>query len=251
MTPRINWSSQVDRQFRQMAKIKLTDAKLKSLKGQPGKRYAAMDIAPSGFGVRVSPNGRKTFVLRGRYPGPNASVHYSWRALGEYPALTLEQARAKAGAWLLLVKQGKDPAVVQEQARLTEIAKQRAAADNTFAAVAEAWFKAKLSKERKGRQVEVGVRSNLFPKWADRPIAEITEDDVFSLIKRKAATSPSHARNLLGHCKRLFSWAIDERIYGLKTSPAAALNATKIVGEKKKKRRRTLSDDEIRALWRA
>jgi len=37
----------------------------------------------------------------------------------------------------------------------------------------------------------------------------------------------------------------------LKTSPAAALNATKIVGEKKKKRRRTLSDDEIQALWRA
>jgi integrase len=234
-----------------MAKIRLTDAKLKSLKGQPGKRYAAMDIAPSGFGVRVSPNGRKTFVLRGRYPGPNASKHYSWRALGEYPALTLEQARAKAGAWLLLVKQGKDPAVVEERARLAEIQKQRAAADNTFSAVAEAWFKAKLSKERIGRQVEVGVRSNLFPKWADRPIVDITEDDVFALIKRKAATSPSSARNLLGHAKRLFTWAIDERAYGLTVSPAEKLNATKVVGEKTKKRRRTLSDDEIRALWRA
>jgi len=112
---------------------------------------------------------------------------------GEYPALSLESAREKASAWLLLVKQGKDPAVVEEQARLAEIQKQRKAKDNTFAAVAEAWFKAKLSKERKGRQVEVGVRSNLF-KWADRPISEITEDDVFALVKRKAATS--HHRTL-------------------------------------------------------
>jgi integrase len=95
------------------------------------------------------------------------------------------------------------------------------------------------------------MRSNLFPKWADRPIVGITEDDVFALIKRKAATSPSSARNLLGHAKRLFSWAIDERCYGLTVSPAEKLNATKIVGEKKKKRRRTLSDTEIAALWRA
>src|SRR5258705_188432 len=162
-----------------------------------------MDIAPSGFGVRVTAGGRRTFVLRARYPGPDASEHYVWRALGEYPALTLEQARAKAGAWLLLVKQGKDPAVVEEKARLAEIQKQRAAADNTFRAVAEKWFELKLSQERKGRQVEVGVRSNLFPKSADRPIVEITEDDVIALIKRKAATSPSHARNLFGHAKRL------------------------------------------------
>jgi integrase len=210
-----------------------------------------MDIAPSGFGVRVSSNGRKTFVLRGRYPGPNASAHYSWRALGEYPALSLEQAREKAGAWLLLVKQGKDPAVVEEQARLAEIRKQRDAADNTFGAVAEKWFELKLKSERKGRQVEVGVRSNLFPKWADRPITEISEDDVFSLIKRKSATSPSHARNLLGHAKRFFSWAIDQRCYGLTASPAERLNATKIVGKKKTKRSRTLTDAEILALWRA
>jgi hypothetical protein len=111
-----------------MTKIKLTDAKIKSLKpvfpdglakaGRPvgpGERYALMDLYPGGFGVRVTPNGRRTFVLRARYPGPDASRHYSWRALGEYPVLSLEQARAKAQEWLLLIKQGKDPATMEKQ----------------------------------------------------------------------------------------------------------------------------------------
>jgi hypothetical protein len=243
-----------------MAKINLTDPKLKSLKPifpeglanagkrlAPGERYALMDNHPSGFGVRVSSSGRRTFVLRARYPGPDASQHYSWRALGEYPVLTLEMARKKAGEWILLIKQGKDPAIVEEQARIAEIQKQKLEKDNTFKKVAETWFETKLIHERKGREVERDIRANFFGEWADRPITDISEDDVFYVIKKKSATAPSQARNLLSDLRRLFQWAIDERRFGLTVSPCEKINTTKIVG-KKKKRRRVLDDYEILAF---
>jgi integrase len=249
-----------------MAKINLTDAKLKTLKpmfpkghakaGKPlgaKERFALMDSTVSGFGVRVTAGGRKTFVLRARYPGPDASEHYSWRALGEYPALTLEQARAKAGAWIVLVKQGKDPGVVEALARAEELRKRAQAQDNTLKIVAEDWFDRKLVKERKGKSVKRDFRKNFISVWGDRPIIEITEDDVFAVIEQKSLTAPSQARNLLGDLKRFFSWTIDQRgKYGLLISPCENLRASKIgtIG-KKKKRRRVFSDDEILAFWRA
>jgi integrase len=70
-----------------------------------------------------------------------------------------------------------------------------------------------------------------------------------SVIKSKRRTAPAQARNLLGHAKRLFSWAIDQRSYGLRSSPCEHLKATKIIGEKVTGDR-ILSDDELFALWR-
>jgi len=57
-----------------MARAKLTDRKLKALK-RKGKRYDVMDTEVSGFGVRVSEIGQRTFLVA-RYPGssnPNTS----------------------------------------------------------------------------------------------------------------------------------------------------------------------------------
>ena len=65
-----------------MAKNRLTDRKLKTLK-RKGKRYDVMDTDVPGFGVRVTEIGQKSFILIARYPG---SSNPTRRALGEYPA---------------------------------------------------------------------------------------------------------------------------------------------------------------------
>ncbi|MGO9050276.1 MAG: hypothetical protein ACLP19_17480 [Xanthobacteraceae bacterium] len=50
-----------------MARKKLTDRTLKSLKPAPeGKQYDIWDANAPGMGVRVSDTGRKTFVLMAR-----------------------------------------------------------------------------------------------------------------------------------------------------------------------------------------
>jgi integrase len=62
--------------------------------------------------------------------------------------------------------------------------------------------------------------------------------------------SPYQAHNLLVLARRLFSWAIDQHVYGLETSPCDRLKPKAIIG-KKVFRTRIFNDDEWRALWRA
>jgi integrase len=226
-----------------MAKRKLTDRTLKALKPKPGGLYDVMDASFSGFGVRVSETGRRTFILVSRFPG---SKNPTRRALGTYPAMSLERAHARARHWLALLEQGKDPADEEERQRLAEERKRA----NSFAAVAEDFIKEKLAGERKGREVERDIRREFIPAWGRRPVTEITDLDVLSVIKAKKSSAPAQARNLLGIAKRLFAWTKDQRVYGLTSSPCADLRPAKLIGDKIAGDR-ILSDDEMFALWRA
>jgi integrase len=227
-----------------MAK-RLTDRGLRALKpAKPGKHYDRMDDVVRGLGVRVSETGRRTFVLVARYPG---STNPTRRALGQYGALTLEQARARARDWIELIRKGIDPAGEEERARLAEQRKRA----NTFAAVAEDFIKDKLPGERKGTEVERDIRREFIPAWGGRPIVEITPYDVRAVIKAvKDRGAPYQAHNLLGTARRLFAWAIDQHAYGIEASPCDRLKPKAIIG-KKAVRTRVLTDPEWRAFWRA
>jgi integrase len=223
-------------------KCLITDAKIRSLK-KTGKRYEIRDQRVPGFCVRVSEHGAKTFVLKTRYPG---SPHPTRRALGDYGVMTLEQARDRAADWLKLIGRGVDPSLAEEKAR-QEAAVRR---QNSFAAVAEEWFADKVRFERKGAEVEREFRREFVGKWPNRPVTEIDDVDVMTVIRAKKASAPSQARNLLGYIRRFFSWAIDQRVYGVRATPCAELRPGRIVGDKVA-RDRILSDDELFALWRA
>jgi integrase len=106
-----------------------------------------------------------------------------------------------------------------------------------------------LPSERRGADVEREIRKE-FKSWWDRPIADITDEDIIRIIRTKAKTAPASARNILGHAKRVFQWAIDQRAYGLRVSPASDIKPTSIVGDKVA-RDRLLNDDEVFAFWRA
>jgi integrase len=226
-----------------MAKIKLTDRKLKSLKPAPaGNRYELLDDQVPGFGVRVTDKGLRTFILKTRYPG---SPHPTRRALGEYGVLTLEQARDKAGDWLKLIRQGRDPADVQEAERQAKLRQRQ----KGFASVAEKFITfAKANGERKAEEMEGDIRQYFLPVWEARPIESITPHDVAAVIEPVVKRGKrAHAHNLFGHARRLFRWAIP--LY-LEHSPCAQLSPKRLIGERQK-RSRSLSNDEITALWRA
>jgi integrase len=192
----------------------------------------------------VSETGRRTFVLTARFPG---SPNPTRRALGVYGELTLEQARTKGRHWHELIRRGTDPAIHEERQRAAEL-RQRA---NSFAAVAEDFIKDKLPGERKGREAERDIRREFMPVWGKRPIAEIAPHDVRAIVKAaKDRGAPYQAHNLLVLARRLFSWAIDQHVYGLETSPCERLKPKAIIG-KKVFRTRILDDGELRAFWRA
>jgi integrase len=124
------------------------------------------------------------------------------------------------------------------------------AQEQTVAAVAADFFADKLSGERQGRQSEQVMRREFLPVWGLRPISEITDLDILAIIRAKKRAAPAEARNVLGLAKRFFTWAVEQRSYGLKTSPADGLKPGRIIGDKKTGDR-ILSELELFALWRA
>jgi integrase len=242
-----------------MAK-RLTDRKLKSLKPAPkGERYEVRDTDVPGLLVRVTENGVRTFMLQARFPTREIRVegklmrkpgkgHPTRRAIGSYPAMTLEKARATAAAWVDMIKAGIDPAVAAEDA--VREARRREA--NTFAAVAEAFVAhCRRQKHRKAGEIDLDLKREFIKPLGGRPITSITSADVRKIIEAKVDEGhAAQAHNLLGTIRRLFNWAIGRDAYGLERSPCEKLKASDVIG-KRVARDRTLTDDELRAFWRA
>jgi integrase len=223
----------------------LNDRMIKALKPAPaGQRYDVKDIVVPGLAIRVTDTGQRTYVLRSRFPG---SPHANRRALGDVGALTLEQARSKARQWLELIGRGIDPQAQGERQRQA----QRRRHQMTFAGVAEDFIADKLPSEKKGHEVELEIRREFMPIWGKRPIADITPLDVRDVIKAtKDRGAPYQAHNLLITLRRLFSWAIDQHVYAIETSPCDRLKPKTLIGCRLP-RTRIFDDNEWRAFWHA
>lgn len=225
----------------------LTKTKVESLWKKPAKkgtRYQVMDSLVPGFGVRVTDKGACTYIFRKRFPG---SKDASRREIGDAKVMDLTVAREKARGWDALIKAGIDPAD-QERHRAEKTARERA---NSFDAVFDDFCREKLASERRGGEVERDMRKEFGRAWKGRPIVDLSEDDVLTVItaaKRRGAAS--QARNLLGYARRFFDWAIDQRVYSIRTNPCLSLKPSRLIGPKLK-RDRVLSDDEVFAFWRA
>jgi integrase len=234
----------------QNRKQNLTDRTLKTLKpAKSGARYEIIDTTQPGLAIRVTSGGAKTFVLRSRFP---SSKHFTRRALGAYPTLSLHEARDKARDWLRLISKGIDPEIEAERARQEELRKQ----DDKFAAVAAEYILKKVigpkpedPKHRRWRETKRDIDNFLVARWGKRSIHEIDRVEIKAFLLERQKT-PAMARNLLVKLSSLFAWAVETESYGLESSPCTGINFNTLIGEAKA-RDRSLSDQEIKAFWRA
>jgi hypothetical protein len=203
---------------RPMAK-KLTDPLIRKIappkKGGP--RFV-FDTLATGFGVKVTPAGKRLFVLQAKYPGHKTQ---SVRTLGAYPSMSLADARHKAVAWYGMVRQGIDPAVEARRAAML-------AQEHSFGNVAEAYIARALPGQRWAARVARQIRVELLPTWGLRPITDISRQDVVALIDKIAARSPSYARNIFQIVRSLFNWAAER--YELEHVPTDRIKPKKLIG---------------------
>jgi hypothetical protein len=75
--------------------------------------YEIRDTVVPGFLVKVTPTGRKIFMIA--YVSDNGSRRKP--AIGRFGELSVEQARYIARNWLAEVRRGKDPSVTRSAAR--------------------------------------------------------------------------------------------------------------------------------------
>lgn len=231
-------------------KTNLTDRLLASLRkkpAEPGKRYEVMDTTVPGMGVRVTDKGKVTFIYVARYPG---SPNPTRRALGEYGAITLEQAREKARDWRELIDRGIDPAKQLadeiDARQRTEAAK----SDRTFEKVLGRFIKArKRDKIRKADEDERDFERECTPLWKGRPVDEIRMADILEVVEGIANRGKTRqALNMGQKIGTFFNWCVDAEI--VEVSPYRPKRVRTAVGERAT-RERVLSDAEIGAFWKA
>jgi integrase len=210
----------------------LTAAMVEKVAPPPAGRFEIFDAIVPALGLRVTSNGAKSFVVRGRVKGQPASIRVT---LGDARYMKLADAREQASDKLRLMRTGIDP-------RPPKVAKEP---ELTFDALIDDWVRLGLSRRSESyRDNSPKIIRRNFADMLRKPAANITRADVVNALDRLAHKpgEQAKARSCASAC---FSWAYKrEKVpanlwAGLPDmTPSAA-------------RERVLSGDEIRAIWSA
>jgi hypothetical protein len=102
-----------------MPRIKLTKSVIDTLP-TPSSDVVYWDAAYPGFGVKITPKGRKVFIVLYRTGG--AGSHLRKYTIGPYGRVTLHQARVAAQKVFAAKLEGRDPAAEKREAKRRVVA---------------------------------------------------------------------------------------------------------------------------------
>lgn len=221
-----------------MSKALLTDAKIRGLKAEPGQRTEHGDSVVDGLRLRVS-NQAKVWALRIRAEGKVRTF-----TLGEFGEGRGQFGLAGARAEAIRLKQGIGEGIVPKPIA----SRAQATGKTTVRAMADR-FMAEYAVDRRVKRPEAyrwQLDKYILPRIGARDVRDIKRAELRDVIQQvRDAHGLTTARRVGGLVKRLFAWLASEDV--LETDPAAPL---KLPGSEVQ-RERTLTDAELRALWRA
>jgi integrase len=178
--------------------------------------------------VRISEKGPKTFVAVARDPRGKQV----WHTIGSTALYRLEEARELARAAIKAIKAGESRAGPQ-----------------SFEAVAELWLKRHVEAKglRTASRIKRRLDSQILPAWRSRDFESITRSDVTGLLDHiEDASGPVAADKVLATISALFNWhAARHDSYS-----TPIVRGMRRSNTKERARKRILSDDELRAVWK-
>jgi len=177
-------------------KAKLTKRLVDRIETDPARDVLVWDTGVSGFGLRVSRGGVKSYVFQYKIHGRARRM-----TLGEHGrALTLDAARKLAVTRRLAVQAGGDPATEAETA----------AAAPTVRDLAARYLEEHASKRSAStrRAAEMLFRLYLLPSLGSRKVGAVTWNDLDAL-HRKLAHAPYQANRLLSLASK--AWGLAAR----------------------------------------
>ncbi len=252
-------------------KIALTDRALKALKPAPkGKRIVVWDAMMPNLAIRFGTKRRPAFYLVRRRAG---EAQPTWLKLGDYPIISLKDARRAAAEALDALMTGKDPTVIGPMGRRATSGRQLERATKSFGAVTERfieWYRATPGRDGKPRRraddVVAVIRRELIPCWDGRPIGEISEDDVIRVVEtirmrggaaaapgsKRVSGGPYAARHAFAAARLIFDWARRPAAGRLiPANPCTGVDAKRDLNLAPAARDRVLDDSELEPVWRA
>lgn len=216
----------------------ISDAWLKANSGNP--RSAREEKADrDGFGVRVTPKGKITFQLRYRYDGRPCRLD-----LGSYPLISLKDARTEMQRLRAQLEQGHDPRVV----KLLE--KQAILCADSVESLFRQWHEAYCKGNKKDHHdILRSFEIHVFPKIGKLPAGKVTLHEWLALLEEHAKVRPGITKRILVNAKQMLKWGVKRQL--IPSHPLSDINAKEDLQIKTIAGSRSLSDEEIRLVWKA
>jgi hypothetical protein len=186
-----------------------------------------------GFGVKVTPSGRKVFIVMYRLGGAGSRLRKY--TIGPYGRITLPMARAQAQKIFAARLDGRDPAEEKKQTR------RRLVVDQVEDLV-ESFIRERLSKVRTARTMSNRLRRDLIPCWRAKSIHDIKKCDFIDLVSKISERNSHAGYRLLKLLKTFFRWCVGRAV--IEVSPAEGLSTD----YREVSRDHVLTDRELAAI---
>jgi len=186
-----------------------------------------------GFGLRVSPKGRKTFIVQYRHAGRTQRIR-----IGQHGRITAFDARKDAQILLGEIAQGQSPAKAAKAFRESP----------TLTYVAERFMREHVNvrlKPSTQSDYKRNIRAYILPALGSRRVADISHRDIHEL-HHKMRETPIQANRTVSALSKIFNLCEKWGYRDGSVNPC-----TQIERYKEKARNRFLDRTELERLWNA
>ncbi len=194
-----------------MAKIitPLTDRQVKALTYSDTGKNRLFD--GKGLYVEVRKTGVKTFLFQQKLRTSGKTYR---KTLGQYPEITLADARDERERLRTIIKQGKDPRIEEKKILITE---------TSFEHIAERWLNEAHSKRVQPKTLNAIKRlleTYVYPELGQLPLPEIESPDIVKALQQIECKSSHIAQRCHNHMKKVWNYGVQLGIIKLNLASA-------------------------------
>lgn len=179
-----------------MSQQLLSDSLVKALPAPETGNRIFYDTKTKGFGVRVTANGSRSFILNYR----NAGGRERRLTIGAFPDWRTAAAREEAASLRRRIDRGEDPMAERESDR----------AAKTVADLCQRFREEHLPKKRPAtqRDYDALIDRNILPSLKHLKVSEVTYADIDGLHRKISRRAPYLANRTVAVLSKMFSLAI-------------------------------------------
>lgn len=189
-----------------------------------------------GLRLEATSSQKRSWIYRYRLP----SRGLRQMKLGEFPRMTLAEARAAWSEQKKIRDRSLDPRVEKEKAIQAELATVRAAY-SVDEMVAD-WVRLHATNLVRSDEMERLLTREVLPKWKGRPAASVARRDCVDLFESVNGRAPRVAEQMMSTVRGAFKLAIERGRLDV-ANPAAGVGSMK-----HRERTRAFSDQELKAF---
>lgn len=194
--------------------------------------YERADSGARGLNIRVAPDGTKVWRVSYSFDGRRQR-----RPIGEFPRMTLADARARRDEVFDGIRRGED---------ILEATTQESRASHAFDKIAEEFIQ-RYVKEKSDDPDDAAriIRKEFVAIWGSRDIRTIKKPDIHKVLDAIVDRgAPVSANRALARVRKLFRWCVSRGI--LETPPTYAIG----MPSAETPRDKVLTSAELVKLWR-